>query len=103
MKRLYWFSTVAFSISSILATAAVWSAGSSQYGIISEVWKSVSVPVLLAISFSLLLLGVSSLLLGRKLCGLNNYLVPVIFLGIALVPFIFVTVLVIVKLAGIGG
>lgn len=103
MNKPYWFSIIVVSVGSIVITTAVWSAGSPQYGIISEVWRHYSVPMLLAISLSLLIVGASALRRGGKACGINKYVIPAIFLGLAAVSLVLVAALVIVKLAGIGG
>lgn len=103
MNQPCWFSTFFISIASIAATAAVFFAGSPQYGPISEVWKHISVPALLAISFGLLVVAVSSIRRGSKLYGIENYVIPALLIILTGVPFVFVTLLVAVKLGGVSG
>ncbi len=102
-KKPYWFMTIAFSIASLAPTVAVLLAGSPSYGQISEVWKHVPVPALLAIGFGLLMVGARGLSRGSKILGLKFYLVPILFLSAASVPFTFVVLLVTLKAGGVGG
>jgi hypothetical protein len=103
MNKPYWLMIIAFSIASIAPTAAVLLAGSPGYGPISEVWKHVSVPALLAIGFGLLIVGARCLSRGSKLLGLKAYLVPLLFLSTAAVPLTCVALLVTLQAGGVGG
>ena len=94
LRKPYWFTFVLLSLTSIIFTAAVWSAGSPQYGAISEVWKTISVPALLLMDFSLLVVCALGLFLSVKSYGVKSYLAPVILLGVAAVPFVLVLFLV---------
>ena len=103
MKKPYWFMIIVFSIASFVPMAAVLMAGSPSYGPISEVWMHVPVPALLTINFGLLFVGARALGQGRKLLSLKAYLVPILFLSLAAVPFTFTALLVTLKSGGVGG
>ena len=102
-KRPYWLMSIMFSLASIAPTLAVLLAGSPSYGPISEVWKHVPIPALLFIAFGLLIVAGRGLGQGSNLLGLKEYLVPVLFISVAAVPFSFVALLVTLKSGGVGG
>ncbi len=52
-KRPYRFAIILVSIASIFPTFAVLVAGSPSYGLVSELWKYIPVPVLLLVAFVL--------------------------------------------------
>lgn len=103
MTKPHWLAIIFFSLASVIPAAAVLFAGSASYGPISEVWKHVPVPILLAVGYASIFLGIGGLRLGSSRLGLKEYVVPVVFVAVAAVPLTFVTLLVVLKSGGFGG